>query len=112
MTLAELLSALQKKPSDPIALELLALLEAWKSSPDTADDLYQSAERLFGNSCITSETGHKKVYALWSAFTNMCISGRGGMTVNERLYCFDLFDAWDTAESDENRDFIRHKIDL
>ena len=32
--------------------------------------------------------------------------------MNERLYSFDLLEAWDTAKTEEGRALVRHKIDF
>jgi len=112
MTLGELVPALRTASSDRVVQGLIELLEQWRSSPETADELSQSVERHIGNSWIASDAEHKAVYSLWSAFRDQCIAGRGGMTINERLYCFDLFDAWDSANTEEGRAIVRQKIDF
>jgi hypothetical protein len=112
MPLGELLSALRKASSDREVLGLVELLEEWRTNTSTADELHQSVERYIGNSWITSGEEHKNVYALWSAFRDECIKGRGGMTMNERLYSFDLFDAWDNAATAEARTLVRLKVDF
>lgn len=112
MTLGELTHALQTASSDRVVKGLIELLEQWKSSAETADDLHHSVERYIGNSWTASDAEHKTVYSLWSAFRTLCIAGRGGMSINERLYCFDLFDDWDCAKTEEGRAVIRHKIDF
>jgi hypothetical protein len=112
MTLGELIPAIQKASSDRVVHGLVDLLQQWRTSADTADDLYQNVERYIGNSWIASDAEHKTIYSLWSAFRAQCIAGRGGMTINERLYCFDLFDAWDNAKTEDERAVVRHKIDF
>jgi hypothetical protein len=112
MTLGEFIPALLRTSSDRAVLGLIELLQQWRSSPDTADDLYQSVERYIGNSWIASDEEHKAVYSLWTTFRNECIAGRQGMTINERLYCFDLFEAWDSANTEEDQAVVRHKIDF
>ena len=112
MTLRELLAALPEASSDRAVRGLIDLLEQWRENADTAEDLYRTAEKYIGNTWLPSDAEHEAVYALWSAFKNQCIAGRGGMTINERLHCFDLFDAWDSAKTDEDRAAIRHKIDF
>lgn len=112
MTLGELTAALRKVSSDQVVAGLLELLEQWRSSENTADELHDSVERYIGSSWIGSDAEHKTVYSLWSAFRDQCSSGRGGMTINERLYCFDLLDAWDRATTEEDRAVVRRKIDF
>ena len=112
MTLGELLPALRKASSSRVIRGLIDLLEEWRTSASTADEPRRSVEKHIGNSWIASNEEHKTVYSLWSAFRDECIAGRGGMTMNERLYCFDLLDAWDSAKTEESRAVIRHKIDF
>jgi hypothetical protein len=112
MTLGELIPALDKASPDPVVRGLIELLKAWRTSASTADELRQSIDRYIGNSWIADNEEHKTIYLLWSAFREECIVGRGGMTINERLYCFELFDAWDNAGTEEGRAFVRQKIDF
>lgn len=109
MTLRELLTALPAASSDRMVHGLIPLLEQWRANADTAEDLYRTVEKYIGNTWLASDAEHKAVYALWTAFRNQCITGHEGMTINERLYCFDLFDASDSAKTDEDRASIRHK---
>jgi hypothetical protein len=112
VTLRELLAALPEASSHRAVHGLIDLLEQWRANADTVEDLYRNVEKYIGKTWFPSDAEHRAVYALWSAFRSQCIAGRGGMTINERLYCFDLFDAWDQAKTDEDRAAIRHKIDL
>ena len=111
MVLSELIHALREASSDPDAIRLTELIEDWRLDGSTSEDLRQSVERFIGNSWISSTQEHEAVYALWSAFRDYCIVGRAGMTMNERLYCFDLLEAWDGAPDDASRAIIRRKID-
>ena len=91
---------------------LAALLEEWRTNASTAEELRQSVERYIGNSWIGSDEEHKAVYSLWSAFRDKCIMGRLGMTMNERLHCFSLLEAWDRATEATSRAVVRQKIDF
>ena len=112
MNLGELIPALRKASSDRLVRELIDLLQGWRTNASTADELRQSVERYIGYSWIASDEEHKTVYSLWSAFRDECIAGLQGMTMNERLYSFDLLEAWDTAKTEEGRALVRHKIDF
>jgi hypothetical protein len=112
MTLGELIHALRLASSDPVVLGLVALLEEWRANASTADDLWKSVEKYLGNSWFSSDEEHKTVYVLWSAFRDECIAGRPGMTMEERLYCFDLLEAWDSASTEQGRAVVRHKVDF
>lgn len=112
VNLGELISDLRKISSDAAVRRLIELLEGWRTDSRTTDELHQSVERYIGNSWIVSDQEHNTVYRLWAAFRDGCISGRMGMTINERLFCFDLFDAWDNAKTEADRAVIRQKIDF
>ena len=112
MTLVELLPALRNTSSDRTTRGLIELFEGWRTNGSTADELRQSVDRYIGNTWIANDEVHKKVNALWSAFRDECIYGRRGMTMNERLYCFDLLDAWDNAKTEEDRAVVRRKVDF
>lgn len=112
MTLGELIPALHKASSDQVVHGLIELLEEWRIDASTADELRQSVERYIGNSWIACNKEHEAVYSLWSAFRDECIAGRQGMTMNERLYCFNLLEAWDSAKTEESRAVVRHKVDF
>ena len=112
MTLGDLLPALRRASSDRVVRGLIELLEEWRTSASTADELCQSVEKYIGNSWIAKDEEHKTVYSLWSAFRDKCSVGRRGITISERLYCFDLLDAWESAKTEEGRAVVRHKIDF
>ena len=112
MVLGELIPALRKASSDPVVLQLIVLLEDWRSDASTTEDLRQSVEHYIGNTWIASTGEHEAIYSLWLAFRDECILGRGGMTMNERLFCFNLLEAWDRAPDTEARTIIQKKVDF
>jgi hypothetical protein len=112
MTLGELVPALRNASSDKEVRRLTELLEEWRAGAETAEELRESVERFIGNSWIASDEEHKLVYRLWSQFRDECIAGRLGMTINERLYCFNLLDAWDSAKTEDDRAAVRFKVDF
>ncbi len=112
MTLGELIPAIRKASSDPVVAQLVQFIGDWRSDARSTEDLRQSVERFIGNSWIASTREHEAVYALWSDFRDGCILGRVGMTMNERLFCFDLLEAWDSAPNEDSRNAIRRKVDV
>jgi hypothetical protein len=112
MVLGELAPALRKVSSDPVVLGLIDLLEEWPENSSTAEDLRQSVERYIGNTWIASTQEHETVYSLWSAFRDHCILGRSGMSMKERLYCFNLLEAWDRASNEQVRVLLQQKVDF
>ena len=110
MTLDELATAIRKTSSDSVALQLADLLSGWIDDEADAAELARTVEQFVGNTWIASSTEHEKIYRLWSEFRDDAIQGIGGMTMNERLYCFSLFHRWDSSQTDEDRKIIYAKL--
>lgn len=66
-------------------------------------------ERYIGNVWFRDEQTHQRIFEVWSAFRREAIDGISGMTMNERLYCFDLFESFDSA-STKQRVKINEKL--
>lgn len=110
MNLDELIAELRSIPDDPAILRLIELLQAWKSDATTVVDLRRTVERFIGNTWIENHDDHNRTYSLWSAFRDQAIDGVGGMTMNERLYWFGLFDRLDACSAEEDRRTIYRKL--
>ncbi|MEO8298739.1 MAG: hypothetical protein ABI574_13130 [Burkholderiales bacterium] len=110
MDLDELITAIRQTSSDPVASKLAALLSIWKDDGSDTKELETTVERFIGNTWIDSKTEHKTIYSLWSQFRDEEIHGIGGMTMNERLYCFSLFPRWDSAHADNEKEAIYAKL--
>lgn len=101
---------IRKISSDPVALKLVELFESWKTDDSTVEELESDIERYIGNSWITSEEEHKDIYSLWSKFKENEISHIAGMTMNERLFTFGLFDRFEKINSEAERLNIYTKL--
>ena len=110
MNLDELVREIRAVSTDLAVQGVADQLAAWKDSPATADDLAATLERYIGNVWIGSKQDHDQVYALWSAFRQDAISAIGGMTMNERLYWFGLFEQFDSLQSDADRQGLYRKL--
>lgn len=82
---------------DPATKKLSEYLIGWKLDGTNVEDLKASVERYLGNTWITKKEVHNKIYKAWSEFSELNISRIGGMTMNERLYAFSLFEMFDKA---------------
>lgn len=91
MNLDQLVTAITQTFNDPVALKLSALISTWKIDNRDVKELETSVERSIGNTWIDSNAEYGAIYRLWSQFRDNAIPGIGGMTMNERLYCFSLF---------------------
>jgi ATP-dependent protease HslVU (ClpYQ) peptidase subunit len=108
MNLEELVQKIRNVSDDKVVQGLANLIADWKNDPSTTRELADRVERYIGNSWIESGKDHSKVYTLWSSFRDEAISGIGGMTMNERLYWFCLFDRFDScADEHEKKDIYR-----
>jgi len=103
MNYDEYIEEARKYSSDEVVACLVTHLTDWKSDNTNAVELADSIERFFGNSWITSEETHSHLYKLWSSFKVAAISDIGGMTINERLYWFGLFDRFESATEAEQQ---------
>lgn len=103
MNYDEYIEEVRKYSNDEVAARLVSHLEKWKSDNTNAVELADSIERFFGNSWIASEEAHSHLYRLWSSFKIQAISGIGGMTMNERLYWFGLFEHFEDASESEQK---------
>lgn len=110
MDIDALASAIRNTSSDPVTLKLSDLLIRWKDDESNATELERDVERYIGNTWIASTAEHGEIYSLWSRFRSDAIHGIGGMTMNERLYCFSLFPRWDSAQTEEERKAIYAKL--
>jgi hypothetical protein len=110
MNLDELVQEVRAVSTDLAVQGVADQLAAWKESSATADDLSVALERYIGNVWIGSIQDHDRVYALWSAFRQSAISAIGGMTMNERLYRFRLFERFDSLQNDADRQALYRKL--
>jgi hypothetical protein len=110
MNYDEYIDEVQKYSSDDAVSRFVAHLNNWKSNESNVIDLADSIEKFFGNSWITSEDTHSHLYQIWSSFKDAKVSGIGGMTMNERLYMFGLFERFDTCKTDTEKQVIYAKL--
>ena len=110
MTLDELANELRADSDEKAVQDLAEYIEEWKGDNRNAEALERMVERFFGNAWISKEAEHSKAYRLWSSFKNDAIHGIGGMTMNERLYTFGLFERFDSCKSEEERLEVYGKV--
>ena len=110
MNIDELVQAFRNISNDKLLNDLAQYIEVWKSDDRNVKDLETMVERFFGNTRLQSEEDHSHAYGLWKVFRDEAIKGIGGMTMNERLYFFGLFERFDTSTTEEEKHVIYGKL--
>ena len=98
MNLDELVSSIPDAEHES-RVRLAQVVDAWKNDESTVDDLEGRIEKWIGHIWFGSDAAHQKFYKVWTEFKKSGIHGIGGMTMNERLYWFSLFDSWESSDS-------------
>lgn len=110
MILDELAFSIKAASADPVAAKLADLLLQWKHDDSNVEELESWVEHYIGNTWIASEAEHKNIHGLWGKFKNETMRGIGGMTMNERLFCFGLMSRLDVARTERERLAIYAKL--
>ena len=110
MNLDELTKNIRKVSKEEIVKKLADNIQEWKKDERNAVELRDNVERFIGNTWITKQTDFDKIYGMWTEFRNSAIDGIGGMTMNERLYWFGLFDLFENAKDNVEQDKYYQKL--
>jgi len=97
MNLDELVQSIRQLSTDKEVQGLSHWMLEWKTSDADIAGLRYTVEKYFGTVWIDSEDIHNAAYELWQTFLKLVVDRVDGMTVNERLYHFSLFDAYDAV---------------
>ncbi|WP_417442057.1 hypothetical protein [Idiomarina sp.] len=100
MNYDEYIKEIEKFSEDDVVSRLIKHLVSWKDDDTNVLELADTIERFFGNSWIENKETHSHLYRMWSAFKKEAIEGIAGMTMNERLYWFGLFERFEKVESE------------
>ena len=96
---------------DNSVLSLILYLEDWKKNNKTVLALNHTMEKFrdgfFSNE---NEDNSKKILTILYYFQNEIIVNIGGMTMNERLYFFSLFDRFDCCKNNKGKEIIYEKL--
>ncbi len=110
MNLDQLTDKIAQVSPEKLVQALPKRIKEWKDDDRTVDELVHMVEHYFGNTWIPSEEDHSTCYRIWKEFKENVISGLGGMTINERLYHFGLFDRYESCPSREDQLNIYTKL--
>ena len=110
MNIDKLADAIRHVSKEKIVQRLADLLMEWKHNQDTVEDLRTTVERYIGNSWVEQDEDHARIYRMWSSFRDKAIAGIAGMTMNERLYWFCLFDEFGDSPDEKAKLKIYRKL--
>jgi len=110
MNYDEIINEVQKYDDDLNVVKLLTTFKEWKINDATVVELQSTVERFFGHSWIDNEETHNHLYKVWMSFRVIAIEGIGGMTMNERLYWFGLFEQFDSCKLESKKQLIYSKL--
>lgn len=110
MNIDELTKNIRKVSTENAVQELADYIQQWKTNENNAVDLKESVERYLGNVWIDKQADFEKIYRMWSDFRDSAIDGIGGMTINQRLYWFGLFDLFDNASDNTEQEKFYTKL--
>ena len=77
----------------------------WKEDDNNIDHLAYLIDKWHGNIWFKGSDTSNELYDRFQEFKHTAIDGIGGLTLNERLYWFGLFESWDCA-GDEHQERI------
>lgn len=110
MNLDDLSKNIRKTSEEKIVQKLADHIQDWKINEKNAIELSDGVERFLGNTWIENRTDFDKIYGMWSEFRISAIEGIGGMTMNERLYRFGLFELFDKEKDIAKQNIFYHKL--
>ena len=110
MNLDELTKNIRRVSKEEVIQELANYISEWKTDERNAVELRDNVERFLGSTWIEKQTDFDKVYRMWTEFRKSAIDGIGGMTINERLYWFGLFDLFDKAKNTAEEEMYYGKL--
>ena len=110
MNLDELIKNIRKVSKEDVVQKLADHLQEWKSDERNALKLKDNVERYLGNTWIEKRTDFDKIFGMWTEFKNSAIDGIGGMTMNERLYWFGLFELFENVKNDNEQGKYYRKL--
>ncbi len=110
MNLDQLTEKIKASTKEKLAKDLSHWIDEWKDDDRTVDQLTSMVEKFFGNVWFENEDDHRTCYNLWKEFKEDKIEFLDGMTVNERLYNFCLFERYDDCSNREDQLKIYTKL--
>jgi len=106
MNIDELVNSIQE---NELRNQLTQWVNEWKSDDSDVLLLSEIILKWHGNVWFKDSSESNEFLNQFNAFKLNAITGLGGLTLNERLYFFGLFEQWDSAnETEQNK--LRRKL--
>ena len=111
MILDELIFEIENLRTEDSLQDILCILKEWKNNDKTVHELEKTIEK-FIDSFWPKENEREllKIMKLLYDFKKDNIKNIGGMTMNERLYLFSLFDRFDSCRNEKEKEIIYKKL--
>ena len=109
MNIDELIVKIEPLVKDNYAGDILFILKDFKNNGKTVLELENTIEK-FIDSYWPKESNGIEIFKFLNEFKNTSIKNIGGMTMNERLFSFSLFNRFDSCKSDKKREIIYKKL--
>lgn len=83
--------------------DLKKWVNIWKCDGSDIHQLVYLIGKWHGNVWMTDQTKQEKFWADFQTFKASSIECTGGLSMNERLYLFGLFEFWDAASPEDKQ---------
>ena len=94
---------------DELRENLSQWIYEWKQDESDINKLYELVAKWHGSVWFKDSSKQNEFWSNLQEFKEIAIKGIGGMTVNERLYWFGLFEEWDNSD-EAGQQRIRDKL--
>lgn len=106
MNLDELVNSV---PEIDLRENLSRWVEEWKQDDKDIEKLAYLIGKWHGNVWFQDADASNKFHSEFQSFKSAAIDNIGGLTLNERLYWFGLFELWDSS-NETTRNRLRSKL--
>lgn len=110
MNLDDFIIAIRKISKEDSVQKLIDNILEFKIDDRNAIEFKENIEQIFKESLVVNEEDFDNLYSEWTKFKNLAIDGIGGMTMNERLYSFALFEVYEDLTTDFEKNKYYNKL--
>lgn len=106
MNLDELVDSI---PEQELRENLFKWVEEWKQDHKDVEALAYLIGKWHGNVWFQNSDVSNEFHSNYQSFKSLAVENVGGLTLNERLYWFGLFEAWENG-NETIRQRLRSKL--